>query len=91
MSTSSLDETSTVSTVRPDRHEEFTTAIIEAIAAAEDTDPMDLDVRISEVVDPDALNTLFASTSDRSGQFTFELAGYLICLSATGEITLYTV
>lgn len=63
--------------------------VVETIAAAEGIDPFDFDVRIGEVVDPDALNTLFGSSTDDSGVVTFPLAGYLVRASASGEVSLY--
>lgn len=89
MSISSIDGASVVYTARSPEREELATAVVEAIAVAEGVDPTDLDVRIGDVVDPDALNTLFGSVTDRSGRFVFRLAGYLVRLSANREITLY--
>ncbi|MCL7419101.1 MAG: hypothetical protein M8354_14875 [Halalkalicoccus sp.] len=78
-----------VRTARQADHEELATTVIETVAAAEGIDPLDLDVRIGDVLDPDALNALFDSATNRSGQFTFPLAGYLVRVSATGEVALY--
>lgn len=83
------DGTTVVHTTRCGGNEELTTVIIEAIAAVEGIDPIDLDVRIGAVVDPDALNTLFGSSSDRACHVTFPLAGYLVRVFATDEITVY--
>lgn len=85
----SVENETAVRTARREENEELATTIVETVAAAEGVDPLDLDVRIGDVVDPDALNTLFDSATDRSGRFTFPLAGYLVRVSATGEIALY--
>ncbi|KYH25229.1 hypothetical protein HAPAU_28150 [Halalkalicoccus paucihalophilus] len=78
-----------VRTARQAEHEELTTTIIETLAAAEGVDPLNLDIRIGDVVDPDALNALFDPATDRSGRVTVPLAGYLVRVSATGEVALY--
>ncbi|MFB1062412.1 HalOD1 output domain-containing protein [Natrinema sp. H-ect4] len=51
-----------------------TNAVIEAVAEATDSDPLDLPP-LYEAVDPDALNTLFDS-SETSGQVSFPYAGF---------------
>lgn len=87
--TGSIENGRAVRTARREENEEVVTTIIETLAAAEGVDPCDLDIRIGDVVDPDALNTLFESATDRSGRFTVPLGGYLVRVTAAGEITLY--
>ena len=52
--------------------------IVTAVADARGIDPIEMDERLYEVVDPDALGHLFAERSDgtprRGGQLTFRLA-----------------
>lgn len=87
--TGSIENGKAVRTARREENEEVATTIIETLAAAEGVDPCDLDIRIGDVVDPDVLNTLFESATDSSGRFTVPLGGYLVRVTAAGEITLY--
>lgn len=86
----SMQGATVVHTAQRTGPEEVTTAVIEAIATFEGIDPIDLDVRIGDVVDPDALNALFKPTdTNRTNHVTFSLGGYLVRVSAAGEIVLY--
>lgn len=69
-------------------HQPLTQAIVEAVAEADDVDPLDLPP-LYETVDPDALETLFTATntSPRStGKVTFEYSGHTVVVSSDGSI-----
>lgn len=64
-----------------DEPEWITAAVVEAVAEAEDVSPVEITQPLASVIDPDALDALFASTASerpRSGQVEFEYHGYHI-------------
>ena len=63
----------------------LTVAVIEAVSSAANFDPIELPL-LRNVIDPDALNTLFHPTSD--GEFTFTYAGFTVTASASGTVDL---
>jgi len=60
------------------------TAVIEAVAEAAETEPDELPV-LTNVVDPDALDALFAG-SETTGSVQFQYAGYDVTVSADRTI-----
>ncbi|SNZ04152.1 hypothetical protein SAMN06269185_0464 [Natronoarchaeum philippinense] len=65
-------------------------AVVKALADAEDADPLDLDP-LYEVIDPDALDALFARTGDgdrREGRVEFRASGYHVEVTSTGRVHL---
>lgn len=64
--------------------------IVEKVAARRGVDPTSLTAPLFDVVDPDALNRLVASSSgEESGvEITFSYAGYEVTVAATGAVTL---
>lgn len=66
-------------------------AVVEAVAAATQSDPLDLPP-IYDAVDPDALSNLFEPSSTGSRRFqgtvTFEYADHLVTVEGEGTITL---
>jgi len=71
-------------------HQPLSQAIVETIAENEDVDPLALDP-LYEVIDPDALDSLFAETnrSPRSdGKITFEYAGHTVVVNSDGTVRL---
>lgn len=64
-------------------------AVVEAVATATGYDPYDVPP-LYEVVDPDALDDLFASKHDgtprRTGRVTFRLAGCDVTVTGRGEV-----
>lgn len=66
-----------------------TEAVIAAVAAAKDADETALPP-LFERIDPDALESLFAATSDRTGQrngnLTFDYAGCQITVNSHGTV-----
>ena len=64
--------------------------IIEAVADAADTSHHELPL-LYEVIDPEALNHLFASNYDGTtrapGQVTIEYAGYEVVVSSSDDVT----
>lgn len=76
----------------PTRHSKsLTERIIEAVADAADTSPHELPP-LYEVVDPEALNHLFASNYEgetrAAGQVTLVYAGYEIVVHSSGDVTI---
>lgn len=63
-------------------------AVVNTIAAADDTDPADLPP-LNNVVDPDALDTLLTSPERRSidGSVTFTYCGYGITVRSNGTVS----
>jgi len=62
------------------------TKVVEAVADELDVDPMDLDPLI-EVIDPDALDTLFKG-QNRSGEIRFSYSGYRVIVQEDGQVML---
>lgn len=67
-------------------------AIIERIAEREGIDATDLDSRLYDVIDVDALETLVASVRDRPGhvnlRVTFTFHGYVVNVEGSGEVVI---
>ena len=67
--------------------------VVQRIADAEDTDPTELEPPLHGVVDPDALERVFAPTAGGSprtqGAVHFQYQGYQVMVSAGGEIQLH--
>jgi hypothetical protein len=53
---------------RPLPEESISTAVVRAVADTRGVDPVDLDVRLYDYVDPCALNRLFAANGDASSR-----------------------
>ena len=67
----------------------ITAAVVEAVAAAEGVEPVDLDVPLYSAIDPDALDRLFRSAPADNGiigRITFTYAGYDVTVQATGDV-----
>lgn len=67
------------------------TAVVCAVAEAKGVDPLDLEPRLHDVVDPDALERLFRSTrpsgSAPYGRVTFALSGCEVVVRSNGRVT----
>jgi len=62
--------------------------VIEAVADHADVDPLDLDVPLGEVVDPDALDAIFASRFNagrNEGRVEFTYLGYRVTVVSEHE------
>jgi len=64
--------------------------VIEAVADAEGLDPLDLRVPLYDVVDPDALDSLFGSGDDGAveGHIEFTYYGYEVTVTSSGIVSL---
>lgn len=65
-------------------------AVVSAVAEAEGVEPDALDESLGDVVDPDALRSLFATTpggTTRDGTLTFTFCGYTVTVDGTGSVT----
>ncbi len=64
--------------------------IIEAVAAIQNTDPTDDPIPLTDALDPDALDSLFAATHQgterNSGHVKFQLSGLDVFVHANGHI-----
>jgi len=69
----------------PSPSETVSESVVRAVAAAKDVDPMDLDERLYDCVDPDALDRLFPC----EGTVTFTMAGCRVEVEK-GQIILVT-
>lgn len=68
------------------------TEIVEQIADREGVDPVDLDVRLYDVIDADALEALMNGTGDRQPQANlrveFTYCGYAVTVGKNGRISI---
>ena len=66
--------------------------IIERIAKLKGVDPLDLQPRLSDVIDPDALEQVFDSRSNgtarRGGYLEFRYSGYRVSIRGDGELSI---
>lgn len=73
------------------RNESVSTAVIGAVADANGVDAIDLEPRLDDAVDPDALERLFrygASGEPRSaGRVSFRMAGCDVVVRSAGRVT----
>jgi len=64
--------------------------VVTAVADANDVDVTDLDVRLYDIVDPDALERLFRPRADgiprARGQVVFEMAGCTVVVHSDGDV-----
>lgn len=78
-------------TVRVDPAESVCTAVITAVANAKDVDPTELDQRLNDVIDPDALDRIFRDNGTgrgrSNGHVSFLLDGYEVVVTASGQVT----
>lgn len=65
-------------------------AVVDAVADAEDVDPRDLRPTLYEVIDPDALEALFADSDRAAGSelsVTFRYGDWSVCVHGDGDVT----
>lgn len=63
--------------------------VVNAVADAKGVDPMALDERLYDVVDPDGLERLFRHTADgprTDGNVSFTLAGCSVVVHSSGRV-----
>lgn len=65
--------------------EDVTVDVVRAVAERKGVEPTDIDERLYEAIDPEALARLFAGT-DR-GHVTFEFAGVSVEVTAAGDVS----
>lgn len=75
---------------QPFQTESISEAVVAAIARAKDVDPVDIETPLYEVVDPDALDSLFPSerVCVTSGLVEFSYCGYDVTVTSGGEVSL---
>lgn len=60
--------------------------VVETVAKAEDVDPLELTPPLYEVIDPDALESLFANNRVL-GKVIFNYAGYEVSVFSDGDVS----
>lgn len=76
-------------TISRDTKTDLAVTIIEGLATLTGTSPLELDVRLSDVIDPDALEELFDPSPDDVGHLVFPLGDYLVSVHSNGEIAFH--
>lgn len=75
---------------RPTPTESLSETVIRGVADANDVDPIDLDERLYDCIDPDALDRLFDPTGqgddDRLGTVIFSMAGCRVEVESTRTV-----
>jgi hypothetical protein len=65
--------------------------VVEAVARRKGVDPTELETRLNDVVDPDALDRLFSDGSGAreppTGRVEFRYCGYDVTVSSDGRVT----
>lgn len=78
-------------TYQVDDGEHLSSAVVHAVADAEGADPLDL-TPLYDAVDPDALDSLFASLTGEGAasidEVSFEYEGYDVTVTADGSVSL---
>lgn len=70
------------------QEESLSVSITRAVAAASELDPLSLEPRLYDVVDPDALEALVASDpTDSDVRVSFPFGRHLVTVTGAGEIT----
>ncbi len=62
-------------------------AVVEAVAAAEGVDPIELEPTLGSVIDVDALNELFDRRPGGAGRVSFSYHGYHVTVGSDGRVT----
>lgn len=62
--------------------------VIESIARELGVDPTDLPEQLYSVLNPDALDSLFAGRANEEGVVMFSYCGFDVTVTADGEVTL---
>lgn len=74
-----------------DETDSIVAAVLQAVADHEDTTPTALDPALYDVIDPAALDALFAPTeagsSRTAGQVVFSYCGYEVTVDSDGHVT----
>jgi len=74
-------------TSSPEEPVSFT--VVRAVAEANGVDPMDLEERLHDCVDPDALDQLFGSGAQKqpvNGRLSFSMAGCRVEVDGSGRV-----
>lgn len=71
--------------IRTTRGESVSQTVVSAVAEATDVDPLALDPRLYEVIDPDALDRLFHE-EESAGQVGFTMAGCQVSVHADDHV-----
>jgi len=69
-----------------DDERRLSTSVVQAVATALGTDPLSLDERLYDVLDPDALDRLFGGEETGPRTLSFDLAGCSVTVHGDGRI-----
>jgi hypothetical protein len=79
-------------TVRSNAHGSLVGRIVEKVAESEGVDPTELQPPLYEVIDPDALNAVFADAesgiSRENGRIEFTYCGYEVVVRSDGQVSI---
>ena len=78
-----MSSTSAETTIKDDV---ISTAVIAAIAERDGVEPTELERPLYDVVDPDALNNLFATDRGVRGHVVFSYEGYEVHVNSEGDV-----
>lgn len=76
----------------PNSEDQLAIVIVRSVATAANVDPLDLDQRLYEVIDPDALAQLFPEFGERggtSGRVAFDFCDHTVVVHSDGWIEVY--
>lgn len=78
-------------TVRSNAHGSLVSRIVEKVADSEGVDPTELQPPLYEVIEPDALNAVFADAesdvSREDGRVEFTYCGYQVVVRSDGQVS----
>lgn len=75
-------------TAAPESGDDVCLAVVEAVADAENVDPVDLERPLHDAIDPSALDAPFANWNGRDGRVDFVYHGYLVTVDGDGSVSL---
>lgn len=78
-----------VYTTTHEAESDLAVTIIEGLATLKGTSPLELDVRLTDAIDPDALEELFGPSPDDVGYIAFPLDRYFVSVHSNGEVAFH--
>lgn len=87
--TANAELSDAVYTTNRDTGSDLAVTILEGLAALKGTSPLELDVRLTDAIDPDALEELFDPSPADVGRLVFPLGDYLVSVHSNGEVAFH--
>lgn len=78
-----------VYTTTRDAESDLAVTIIEGLATLKGTSPLEIDVRLTDAIDPDALEGLFGPSPENVGHIAFPLDGYFVSVHSNGKVAFH--